>query len=39
MAVPALAAGLRAVETRLADTRAAFFGGFYVAVLRKRKDG
>ena len=27
---------LRRLETRLADTRLSFFGGFYVAVLRKR---
>jgi ubiquinone/menaquinone biosynthesis C-methylase UbiE len=33
--LPAVGAALRAVETRLCDTRAAFFAGFYVAVLRK----
>jgi ubiquinone/menaquinone biosynthesis C-methylase UbiE len=37
MRVPAVAAVLREVERRLADTPAAFFGGFYVAVLRKRE--
>jgi ubiquinone/menaquinone biosynthesis C-methylase UbiE len=36
MRLPGVAAVLRSVETRLADTRAAFFAGFYVAVLRKR---
>jgi hypothetical protein len=36
MRVPVLRAVLRLVERRLADTRAAFFGGFYVAVLRKQ---
>jgi len=38
MRVPGVGAALRAIETRLADTQAAFFAGFYVAVLRK-KDG
>lgn len=36
MRVPGLSGALRAVERRLADTRAAVFAGFYVAVLRKR---
>ena len=36
MRVPGVRTLLRSVERRLADTRAAFFGGFYVAVLRKR---
>jgi hypothetical protein len=36
MRVPVVRAVLRLVERRLADTRAAFFGGFYVAVLRKQ---
>lgn len=35
MRVPLLRDVVRRVERRLADTRAAFFGGFYVAVLRK----
>ncbi len=35
MRVPVLREALRRVEWRLADTRAAFFGGFYVAILRK----
>jgi ubiquinone/menaquinone biosynthesis C-methylase UbiE len=35
MRVPGVRTVLRAVEHRLADTRAAFFAGFYVAVLRK----
>jgi ubiquinone/menaquinone biosynthesis C-methylase UbiE len=35
MRVPVLRDVIRRVERRLADTRAAFFGGFYVAVLRK----
>jgi ubiquinone/menaquinone biosynthesis C-methylase UbiE len=35
MRVPGLRTVLRAVERRLADTPAAFFAGFYVAVLRK----
>jgi ubiquinone/menaquinone biosynthesis C-methylase UbiE len=35
MRVPVLRDVLRRVERRLADTRASFFGGFYVAVLRK----
>jgi ubiquinone/menaquinone biosynthesis C-methylase UbiE len=34
--VPGLRQALFAIERRLADTPAAFFGGFYVAVLRKR---
>ncbi len=36
MRVPGVRTLLRSVERRLADTPAAFFGGFYVAVLRKR---
>ena len=36
MRIPAVARIFRQVEQRLADTPAAFFGGFYVAVLRKR---
>jgi ubiquinone/menaquinone biosynthesis C-methylase UbiE len=36
MRVPILRGALRALENGLADTRAAFFAGFYVAVLRKR---
>jgi ubiquinone/menaquinone biosynthesis C-methylase UbiE len=36
MRVPGLRRALTAIERRLADTPAAFFGGFYVAVLRKR---
>jgi ubiquinone/menaquinone biosynthesis C-methylase UbiE len=35
--VPGLRALLEAAERRLADTRAAFFAGFYVAVLRKAR--
>jgi SAM-dependent methyltransferase len=35
MRVPGVRTVLRAVERRLADTPAAFFAGFYVAVLRK----
>ena len=35
MRIPGVRAVLRSVERRLADTRAAFFAGFYVAVLRK----
>jgi ubiquinone/menaquinone biosynthesis C-methylase UbiE len=35
MRVPVVRDVMRRVERRLADTRAAFFGGFYVAVLRK----
>jgi ubiquinone/menaquinone biosynthesis C-methylase UbiE len=35
MRIPGVRAVLRTVETRLADTRVAFFAGFYVAVLRK----
>jgi ubiquinone/menaquinone biosynthesis C-methylase UbiE len=36
MRIPGLASVLRSVERGLADTPAAFFAGFYVAVLRKR---
>jgi ubiquinone/menaquinone biosynthesis C-methylase UbiE len=36
MRVPVLRDALRAIEHRLADTPAAFFAGFYVAVLQKR---
>ena len=39
MRIPGVRAVLRSLERRLADTRAAFFAGFYVAVLRKRTDG
>ncbi len=35
MRIPGVRAVLRSVETRLADSPAAFFAGFYVAVLRK----
>ena len=35
MRIPIVRDLLRRLERRLADTRAAFFGGFYVAVLRK----
>ena len=35
MRVPGVRSLLRSVERRLADTPAAFFAGFYVAVLRK----
>jgi ubiquinone/menaquinone biosynthesis C-methylase UbiE len=35
MRVPVVREVLRKIERRLADTRAAYFGGFYVAVLRK----
>jgi hypothetical protein len=35
MRIPGLRHVLRSVERRLADTPAAFFGGFYIAVLRK----
>jgi ubiquinone/menaquinone biosynthesis C-methylase UbiE len=35
MRVPVVRDVMRRIERRLADTRAAFFGGFYVAVLRK----
>jgi hypothetical protein len=35
MAVPGVRDWLRKAEWRLADTWAAFFAGFYVAVLRK----
>jgi ubiquinone/menaquinone biosynthesis C-methylase UbiE len=38
MRVPVLAGVLRAAEHALADTPAAFFAGFYVAILRKRVD-
>jgi ubiquinone/menaquinone biosynthesis C-methylase UbiE len=38
MRVPGLSGVLRAAEHALADTRAAFFAGFYVAILRKRSD-
>src|SRR5580658_9588679 len=38
MRIPGVRAVLRSVERRLADTRAAFFAGFYVAVLRKRTE-
>jgi ubiquinone/menaquinone biosynthesis C-methylase UbiE len=36
MRVPGLRRALAAIERGLADTPAAFFGGFYVAVLRKQ---
>ncbi|MCL2447759.1 MAG: class I SAM-dependent methyltransferase [Polyangiaceae bacterium] len=36
MRVPGLRRALRAIERRLADTPAAFFAGFYIAVLRKQ---
>jgi ubiquinone/menaquinone biosynthesis C-methylase UbiE len=36
MRIPGVRGLLRSVEWRLADTRASFFGGFYIAVLRKR---
>ncbi len=39
MRLPVVRSALRALEYRLADTRAAFFAGFYVAVLRKRSNG
>jgi ubiquinone/menaquinone biosynthesis C-methylase UbiE len=39
MRVPGLRWVLRAMEHRLADTRAAFFAGFYAAVLRKGSAG
>jgi ubiquinone/menaquinone biosynthesis C-methylase UbiE len=39
MGVPGLRRLLRAMEHRLADTRAAFFAGFYAAVLRKGSGG
>jgi ubiquinone/menaquinone biosynthesis C-methylase UbiE len=35
MRVPLVRDVVRRIERRLADTRAAFFGGFYVAILRK----
>jgi ubiquinone/menaquinone biosynthesis C-methylase UbiE len=35
MRVPVVGEVMRRLERRLADTRAAFFGGFYVAILRK----
>jgi ubiquinone/menaquinone biosynthesis C-methylase UbiE len=38
MRIPGVRAVLRSLERRLADTRAAFFAGFYVAVLRKRTE-
>jgi ubiquinone/menaquinone biosynthesis C-methylase UbiE len=37
MRVPVVRDALRALEQRLADTPAAFFAGFYVAVLKKRE--
>jgi hypothetical protein len=37
MRIPGVGAALRAIERGLADTRAAFFAGFYVAVLRKKE--
>ncbi len=39
MRVPVLRDWLAAAERRLADTRAAVFAGFYVAVLRKDRSG
>ena len=39
MRIPGVSGVLRRVETWLADTPAAFFGGFYVAVLRKEMRG
>jgi ubiquinone/menaquinone biosynthesis C-methylase UbiE len=39
MRVPVVRSVLRSVERRLADTPAAFFAGFYVAVLRKSAAG
>jgi SAM-dependent methyltransferase len=38
MRVPGVRDLVRAVEWRLADTGAAFFAGFYVAILRKRAE-
>jgi len=38
MNVPGICVALRALERNLADTRAAFFAGFYVAVLRKKEE-
>ena len=38
MRVPVVREALRRLERRLSDTRAAFFGGFYVTVLRKGAD-
>ncbi len=35
MRVPMLARALRRIESRLADSPAAVFGGFYIAILRK----
>jgi hypothetical protein len=35
MRLPGVRAILRRLEFALADTRAAYFGGFYVAVVRK----
>jgi ubiquinone/menaquinone biosynthesis C-methylase UbiE len=37
MRVPGISAVLRSIEWRLADSPAAFFGGFYIAVLRKKR--
>jgi ubiquinone/menaquinone biosynthesis C-methylase UbiE len=37
MRLPAMRETLRRLETRLADTRLSFFGGFYVAILRKKR--
>ncbi len=37
MRVPGVASALRALEFRLADTKLGYFGGFLVAVLRKRE--
>jgi ubiquinone/menaquinone biosynthesis C-methylase UbiE len=38
MRVPGVRTALRLLETRLADTPAAFLAGFYVAVLRKKEE-
>jgi ubiquinone/menaquinone biosynthesis C-methylase UbiE len=38
MRVPGVREVVRTIEWRLADTRAAFFAGFYVAILRKREE-
>jgi ubiquinone/menaquinone biosynthesis C-methylase UbiE len=38
MRVPVVRDALRAIEQRLADTPAAFFAGFYVAVMKKRDE-
>jgi ubiquinone/menaquinone biosynthesis C-methylase UbiE len=35
MSIPVVRDVVRSVERRLADTRAGYFGGFYVAILRK----